>query len=249
MTARFVPSIRAPRIAPATSPSHPTDDSSHTREWPRNNTSIIRVAKVKSGKVHDVTPALRVDHGPAWDPEGKYLYFIATRDFNPVYDALQFDLSFPQAQRPFLVTLRSDVPSPFVPQPKPVHRDHDHHDHDHGDDKKAERPNELRIEIDFDGIAGRILGFPVDEGDYQQIVATKGRVFYTRFPVRGIRPAGRDDDEDDATGTLPGVRFRTAAPRNHRERCGRDSARRRFTHAHVSLERSFACDRRIQRPL
>jgi tricorn protease len=48
-----------------------------------------------------VTPLLRVDRAPAWDPDGNYLYFISTRDFNPVYDALQFDLSFPQASRPF----------------------------------------------------------------------------------------------------------------------------------------------------
>jgi tricorn protease len=166
---------------------------------PAHGTSIIRVARVKSGKVHDVTSALRVDHSPAWDPDGKYLYFISTRDFNPVYDALQFDLSFPQAQRPFLVTLRSNVPSPFVPTPKPVHRDHEH-DHDR-DEKKDNDARPPRIEIDFDGIEGRVLGFPVEEGDYGEIVAAKGRALYTRFPVKGIKPAA-SDDEEDSLGTL-----------------------------------------------
>lgn len=166
---------------------------------PAMGTSIIRVVKVRSGKIHDVTSPLRVDHSPAWDPEGKYLYFISTRDFNPVYDALAFDLSFPQAQRPFVVTLRSDVPSPFVPQPKPIHRDHHEHD-DEGEKKNGKA--ELKIEIDFEGITGRILGFPVEEGEYGEIIAIKDRVYYTRFPVRGIKPAGRDDDDDDLTGTL-----------------------------------------------
>ncbi|HET9029880.1 MAG TPA: PDZ domain-containing protein [Candidatus Aquilonibacter sp.] len=174
---------------------------------PVYGTSIVRVAKIKSGKVHDVTSPLRVDHSPAWDPEGKYLYFISTRDFNPVYDALQFDLSFPQAQRPFVVTLRNDVPSPFVPQPRPIHRDHEHeHEHD-GDAKKNGKSDGTRVEIDFDGIQGRILGFPVEEGEYAQIVAVKGRVYYTRFPVKGIKPAGSDDDDDDALGTLLGYDF------------------------------------------
>ncbi len=168
--------------------------------WPVYGTSIIRVAKVKSGKIYDVTSPLRVDHSPAWDPEGKYLYFISTRDFNPVYDALQFDLSFPQAQRPFVVTLRSDVPSPFVPQPRPVHRNHDH-EHEHEMDKKNGKAD-LRVDIDFDGIQGRVLGFPVEEGEYEQIGAIKGRVFYTRFPVQGIKPAGREDDDDESLGTL-----------------------------------------------
>ncbi len=173
---------------------------------PARGTSIVRVVKVRSGKIHDITAPLRVDHSPAWDPEGKYLYFISTRDFNPVYDALQFDLSFPQAQRPFVVTLRADVPSPFVPQPRPIHRDHDHGEHDHGDhsdEKKGAKADAPRIEIDFDGIAGRILGFPVEEGDYEQLVAVKGRALYTRVPVRGIKNGSSDDDDEDAgLGTL-----------------------------------------------
>jgi len=169
--------------------------------WPAQGTSIVRVAKVKSGKIHDVTSPLRVDHSPAWDPEGKYLYFISTRDFNPVYDALQFDLSFPQAQRPFLVTLRNDVPSPFVAQPKPIHREHEHdHDaQDEGDKKAGKLPD---IDIDFDGITGRILSFPIEEGEYDQVIAAKGRALFTRMPVHGIRPAGRDDDDDHTLGVL-----------------------------------------------
>jgi tricorn protease len=173
---------------------------------PTRGASIIRVVKVKSGKVHDITSPLRVDHSPAWDPEGKYLYFISTRDFHPVYDALQFDLSFPQAQRPFVVTLRNDVPSPFVPLPRPIHRDHDN-GHDHGDEKRGEDSDHLRIEIDFDDIAGRVLGFPVEEGDYAQLVAAKGRVLYTRFPVKGIKNAGSDDDEENGVGTLYAYEF------------------------------------------
>jgi len=167
--------------------------------WPLGEgVAIIRVVKLKSGEIHDVTPQLRVDQSPAWDPEGRYLYFISTRDFDPVYDALQFDLSFPQAQRPFVVTLRADVPNPFTPLPKPVHRDIDHGD---GKDKKKE-PGPPRIEIDFEGIQGRILAFPVDEGEYGQIVAVRNRVLFTKFEVRGIKPQARSWDEEDTAGTL-----------------------------------------------
>ena len=170
--------------------------------WPGgDNSAIVRVVKCKSGAIADVTTQLRVDQTPAWDPEGKYLYFISTRDFDPVYDALQFDLSFPQAQRPFLVTLRKDVPNPFTPKPKPVHREHDH-DRDETQDEKKRNERPPRIEIDFDGIAGRILSFPVDEGDYGQIAAVRGRVYFTRFEVRGIKPADRAWDSEEPGGTL-----------------------------------------------
>jgi len=167
--------------------------------WPTSDASIVRIARVKSGKIHDATSVLRTDSCPAWDPEGNYLYFISTRDFHPVYDALQFHLSFPQAMRPFVVTLRDDVPSPFLPKPRPVHRDHDR-DHYHEDEKKNEKI--APIDIDFEGMTGRVLGFPVDEGEYHQIVATKRRVLFTRFEVRGERPASPSWDETDETGTL-----------------------------------------------
>jgi tricorn protease len=162
------------------------------------DTSIVRIAKVKSGAVHDVTPLLRVDRAPAWDPDGNFLYFISTRDFNPVYDALQFDLSFPQASRPFLVTLRADVADPFVPKPAPLHRHK--HDDERDDDRKADKP--VRVEIDFDGIGGRIIGFPVDEGNYEAIVATRGRALFTQFALHGIKPQGNTWEDDDETGTL-----------------------------------------------
>ena len=170
--------------------------------WPGgDNAAIIRIAKCKTGKVYDVTPRMRIDQSPAWDPQGKYLYFISTRDFDPVYDALQFDLSFPQAQRPFLVTLRTDVANPFTPKPKPVHKEHDHeHEHAAEEQKKPERAP--RIEIDFDGIEGRILSFPVDEGEYGQIVAVPNRALFTKFEVRGIKPGDRDWNAEEATGTL-----------------------------------------------
>jgi tricorn protease len=185
--------------------------------WPTTDTSIVRIARVKSGKVHDVTPVLRTDSSPAWDPEGNYLYFISTRDFHPVYDALQFDLSFPQAMRPFVVTLRDDVCSPFLPKPRPVHRDHDR-DHYHDDEKKNEKPEP--IDIDFDGITGRVLGFPVDEGDYGQIVAAKRRVLFTRFEVRGLRPASRSWDEVEESGTLLAYDFEQQRMATIAQDCG-----------------------------
>ncbi len=170
--------------------------------WPGgDNSAVIRVVKCKSGSIIDVTPRMRVDESPAWDPEGKYLYFVSTRDFDPVYDALQFQLSFPQAQRPFLVTLRDDVANPFVPKPKPVHREHEHEKEDAQEEKKrSEKPP--RIDIDAEGIMGRILSFPVDEGAYDRIAAVRNRVYFTKFDVRGIKPGDRAWEDEETGGVL-----------------------------------------------
>jgi tricorn protease len=47
------------------------------------------------------------DYAPAFDPTGKYLYFLSIRTFDPVYDAVQFELSFPRASRPYVIALQA----------------------------------------------------------------------------------------------------------------------------------------------
>jgi len=160
---------------------------------PKTHTAIVRIAECDTGRIVDATSALREDRSPAWDPDGNYLYFLSTRDFHPVYDALQFELSFPEAWRPYLVTLRENVANPFTPKPAPLHkpRDRDDDDDDRDDDDKKAKPE---VVVDAGGLPQRMLAFPVDEGSYDRIVAAKGRAIFSRFPVRGIRPDDRDQE-------------------------------------------------------
>ncbi|MGI8554386.1 MAG: S41 family peptidase, partial [Dehalococcoidia bacterium] len=83
-------------------------------------TTAIKLCRADTtGETVAVTQPLLHDVLPAFDPGGAYLYFIGQRDFNPVYDVLQFDLGFPYGTRPYAIALRKDVPSPFVPRAKP----------------------------------------------------------------------------------------------------------------------------------
>jgi len=175
----------------------------------RSSTFIIKIADTKSGDVREVTDEVRIDTSPTFDPEGKYLYFLSARDFYPIYDNLQFDLGFPSNVRPFLVTLRPDVPSPFVHKPhaivahaegKKEEKTEQNGSHPGGEKSKDAKPKP--VEIDFDNIKSRIIGFPVSEGRYGQLVASKGRVLYTQFPVKGIRPGHNWYEDSVEVGTL-----------------------------------------------
>ena len=166
--------------------------------WPRfGDVTILKIADAASGESHEVTAQLREDFSPSFDPDGKYLYFLSSRDFNPVYDTLQFDLGFPNAVRPFALPLRRDVPSPFVPAAKPVvHRALE----DKAEEPPAPAP--AHIAIEFGGIADRVIGFPVDEGRYERLEAVKGRVLYTGFPARGSLTAPGTGHDESTGGTL-----------------------------------------------
>ena len=80
--------------------------------------TAIKLCNLESGETYFATePALR-DIAPAFDPEGKYLYFLGYRVFNPVYDQLHFDLSFPRGVKPYAITLQRELRPPFIAEPK-----------------------------------------------------------------------------------------------------------------------------------
>ncbi|MBM3464742.1 MAG: peptidase, partial [Armatimonadetes bacterium] len=142
-------------------------------------TTCIKLWDGKSS--HVATQPVLHDMRPAFDPDGKYLYFIGQRDFNPVYDAVQFDLGFPRASRPFLIPLRRDLASPFIPQPKTPEPPAD-------DKKKKKKSGPELTRIDLDGIADRVVGFPLSEARYGRVLGVKGgKVLWSVFPLEGGR--------------------------------------------------------------
>ncbi|MGF1536350.1 MAG: S41 family peptidase, partial [Elainellaceae cyanobacterium] len=178
-------------------------------------TSSIKLCRVDSGEAHRLTSPRFFDYDPSFDPQGKFIYFLSMREFNPVYDSVYFDLNFPRATRPFLISLQRDTLSPFVPLPRPIAEDEKEDevsDKDSGrensgsDDSvdtgspqaasSGDRPNEARpnspepnnpepVAIDLDGIAQRVAGFPVSEGRYMQIAGLKDGVLFSSEPIQG----------------------------------------------------------------
>jgi len=175
-------------------------------------TLSIKIADCATGDLHTVTHAEFSDVAPAWDPEGKYLYFLSSRVFNPVYDALQFELGFPEAMRPMLVLLRRDLPNPFIPvatEDEPKKEEEKTNEEEKPGESKEKPPQEtLPIEIDFGGIQDRVLQFPCKESRFGKIVGIKGKVLYTRYAVEGALQQ-RWDKEKDPKGTLLAWSFGT----------------------------------------
>ena len=173
-----------------------------------DTTRSIKLCKIETGETHFVTEPEFNDFGPAWDPKGKYLYFLSYREFNPVYDALHFDLGFPTAMRPLLVTLQNTLGNPFVPEPRPFEeekedkdKDQDNGDNGHKEaDEKTEQKSIEPIVIDLEGITQRVVAFPYPNGRYGEITGVEGKAIFTAFPVQDTPP-----DDDDSRSRPRGV--------------------------------------------
>jgi tricorn protease len=182
-------------------------------------TSIIKLCRVESGETWPVTRPVLFDVAPAFDPAGRYLFFLSYRDFDPVYDNMHFDLNFPWGMRPYLVTLRADLASPFIPIPRAPGQDNsnstdasdkkspeDGASEDGDKDEKGAQEEKL-VEIDLEGITDRLVAFPVPDGRYGQIrgirVKDKVKVIFSSFPVEGaLNQTWRPSGPPPAKGTL-----------------------------------------------
>ncbi len=80
--------------------------------------TAIFLINLDDRKVHQVTQPVRYDFAPAFDPEGRYLYFLSSRTYNPISDTVQMAAVFPRSVKPYLITLRRDLPNPFIPEPQ-----------------------------------------------------------------------------------------------------------------------------------
>ena len=163
-------------------------------------TVAIKLCRTENGETAFATRPVLRDMMPAFDPGGDYLYFIGQRDFNPVYDTLQFDLGFPHGTRPYAVPLRADVPSPFVPRPKPPESEAATATRRAETELAPEAP--APVAIDLDGIESRVIAFPVPEGRYGRVAGIKGKALFSTFPVKGALGHNWFDTTPPAEGSL-----------------------------------------------
>ncbi len=148
-------------------------------------TSAIKLCEVASGATHTVTDPVLRDEAPAFDPDGRYLYFLGQRILDPVNDLIQYEMAFPKGMRPYVLTLRADLPSPFLPAAMPPQSDEAEAQHKAAQEEAPPAPAPLRI--DLDGIQRRIVPFPVPEGRYERIAGLKGKAIFTSLPLEGSR--------------------------------------------------------------
>lgn len=177
-----------------------------------NDYPAIFLYDTKDAKIHQVTGWTTRDHSPAWDPKGRYLYFLSDRTVNPWIEwDRDFETINPEPTRPYAVLLRPDVDNPVAQtkglppkdgdkkgdKEKDKKKDKDGDKADGGEDEKIEP-----VEIVIEGLADRVVELPVEAGRYFGLGATEGKVFYLSFPNRGIADMSPVGDDEPQGGSL-----------------------------------------------
>jgi tricorn protease len=152
--------------------------------WTSARHSAIHLYEVATGKTLAATSGEFRDYCPSFDPQGRYLYFLSVRTFDPVYDNVHFELSFPRGARPYLLALQAGGKPPFEPEPK-------------GFGSTEEKPDNkpVQVKIDEENLQKRIAAFPVPEGLYRQIAGIRDKVLWTLFDPAGAHGRGGLSDK------------------------------------------------------
>jgi tricorn protease len=111
-----------------------------------NMHEVITLYDRERGERHPVTDAMFTSWSPSFSPDGRYLWFLSNRSFEPIMGRVDQNHVFLDVARPYLVLLQDGVRSPFDPA----------YDAPGGEDA-GDDDDELRVEIDPDDLARRTV--------------------------------------------------------------------------------------------
>jgi tricorn protease len=156
-----------------------------------NRYNVLYLYALADQKITPVTTGFTDSWNPAFDPDGKYLYFLSNRDYNEVLGVYDFEFANPKATRVYVVTLRADLPSPFAPQSDESGAKKPETPPPSKEEAKGEAKSETRevpkdFRIDLPGIGERVVALPIPPANMRGLNAASGLVLYATLPVAGL---------------------------------------------------------------
>jgi tricorn protease len=130
---------------------------------------------------HQVTSGMTDDESPVFDPRGRYLYFLSSRDQDLQFSSIEFNYMVTDSTRVYATQLSTDQPALFLPRSDEVAP---------ADDADAEENGEsddedVIVSIDFDGIESRVVALQSEGGNYDNLTAVAQGPVYV---------SGQEDD-------------------------------------------------------
>jgi tricorn protease len=141
-----------------------------------NQVPGIWLYSLGSDKATLVSSSFDADVNPAFDPDGKYLYFVSARHENATFSQSEFNIATLKMFGLYVATLDKDDASPFAPR-----SDEGVPSKDDGKDK-GKSDKDKTIHIDMDGLMQRAVALPVPSDNYAGLTAISGHVLYLTLP-------------------------------------------------------------------
>jgi len=94
---------------------------SHDSRWivyvrsEKDTMDKVYLHSLETKKSHPITKGWYDVGSPTFSSDGKYVFFVSNRDFNPIYSRTEWNHAYQDMSRIYLITLAKDTESPFKP--------------------------------------------------------------------------------------------------------------------------------------
>jgi len=151
----------------------------------------VYLYSLKTKKNQAVTDGWYSSYSPVFHSEGKYLFFVSDRNFNPIYSSTEWNHAYGSMARIYFVTLNKEVESPFKPKSDEVSvkkgeaekagPKKDKKAEDKAKDEENAKASKEPLRIDLDGIKSRIMRLPVEVARYGNLASVKDTLYYMKM--------------------------------------------------------------------
>jgi len=162
---------------------------------------------------------------PEFSSDGKYLFFVSERSFNPSYGQTEWNHTYSDMERIYLVTLAAATKSPLAPKSDEVKprddkavvsgtetktaSDKDKDKDKDGDVGKAAKPSKVVVTVDVEGLTQRITVLPPPASNYGSLSSVGDKLFYVKKGK--LHLFDLEKDKETELGEVAG--FRVSADR------------------------------------
>ncbi|MBU2636847.1 MAG: PDZ domain-containing protein [Bacteroidetes bacterium] len=149
----------------------------------------IYLYSLESGKSFEITDGWYSSSKPVFSSDGKFLFFVSDRDFNPIYSRTEWNHAYQDMSRIYFLTLSKDVKSPLEPKSDEVEIKQEELKLEKKDEKVEKKSDEKKkpeviVKVDINGIKERIAVLPIEVADYRSLVSVSDKLYYMK---RGSR--------------------------------------------------------------
>jgi tricorn protease len=138
----------------------------------------VYIYEVGSGKIHLASDGMFNDFQPAWSRDGKHLFFVSNRHFDPTLGDFEWEMVYKNVAGIYALTLAKDGGA-LLPPESDEETGATGKEGDKGKDKKEKKKSEeVTVSIDWDGLPGRIERLPLEAGNYRYPAANDKGLFY-----------------------------------------------------------------------
>ena len=136
----------------------------------------LHIYDLKEKTEHIVSNGLFNDFHPTFSADGKRLFFISNRRFDPTFCDFEWEMVYKKAAGIYCLNLRANQESFFPFESDEVTVKNENKKSNKKENQKSDKID--NVIIDFDGIADRVEAFPLPRGNYRNLAANDKALFY-----------------------------------------------------------------------